>query len=209
MIYCRNAAVHEDLLEGMSPIPNSLLQMLFCRGLGIWVLGPNREEILTEQLRINGKDWGFSPSKRNFYEHAKRRIIIHEWALPRAGPSHNVILHELGHAFDFLFGYENGQPLSRGEFTRKALEKTPELDDHVSREDKKNSERFEHFATCFEAYFNPPVAEKKEHYHCVNDLHPRTYEFFKYLLKPFESYDEQRKEKEFRDLAYSGSRRAG
>lgn len=202
MIYCRNDEVHENLLEGMSPVPKSLLKTLFDKGLGIWVLGPNSKELLTEQLRIDGKDWEFSPSKRNFYEHSKKRIIIHEWALPKAGPAHNVILHELGHAFDFLLGYSNGQPLSRGEHVRKILEKTPELDNHVSEQDGKTSERFEHFATCFEAYFNPPARVKRKYYHCASDLHPKTYAFFKYLLEPFEKYDEQRKEKEFSALAY-------
>jgi len=83
-----------------------------------------------------------------------------------------------------------GEPLSSKKATLEALRATKPLDYHAKMNDR------EHFATCFEAYFNEEEAGSGFAYHTINDLSKKTLKFFSGLVRLFESTDEQKTKNE-------------
>lgn len=195
MIYCPSQEDHHLLGVLALPVPRSLLTFLFKRGLGIWVIPPGEVgfEFIYERLGIEYKV--HEPDKRwphtfNAYYPKEKRIILHGWALRQQNS--NVVLHELGHAFDYLMFYENC--ISEFPLSKKALRYTKPLDNHTIVQDKFHGRMAEHFATCFEAYFSEPGNKDNPDRPNINQLHRKTVKFYQQILAPF--YDEDRKQEQ-------------
>jgi hypothetical protein len=141
-------------------LPPKLLPWLYSRGLGIYVLPANREDakvFVSKHLRIADKKLagdGRKTADTSHYRPDRKTILLTSDAL--FYPSgENILLHELGHAIDFLY-YGGGKTLSEYPSVKAALRLDKPLNDYCRDKYKKSNKPFEQFATAFTAYFVEP-----------------------------------------------------
>lgn len=179
MIYCPTNKDYKQLMRLLMPIPPKLLELLSYRGLGIWVLRGDLESSKFLYTKLGRDIQVWPPDNRFPHEAPHYHIFSKQITLSKAHlytKSYNVVLHELGHAVDFLFN--SYDQLSRTPFVRDKLLCTPHLNEYTKTMDSGRNDLSEHFATCFSAYFTEPIGEKKWGHHSINELHPKTIRYF-------------------------------
>lgn len=169
------------------PLPHKLLPWLYTKGLAIYILPKNKKDVknLVKKLGIveeKIKGDGRQVSETAQYRPEQKIILLPHKALYRAG-GENILLHELGHAIDFLY-YDNTL-LSNHSKIWCALRPDKPLNDYCKRRYKERNDLVEQFATSFSAFFSEPddVDIKPN----IEDLDPTLIRIFqKNLIKPFE-----------------------
>lgn len=169
-----------------SPLPRRLLEYLFSRGLGIYFL-PRRADkarrFYHDQLGFSS---GYLGNGRDFMEIAfyspetKRIVIPHQAAFEN--PFGNVLLHEIGHAFDFIFDYA-GYRISSYPEVVKALRPKKPLTPYCRVQDEASGMLLEQFGYSFEAYFQEPEADLSQLH--IGLLDKRLIKLMNGLINPF------------------------
>ncbi len=146
------------------------------------------EALVYDKLRMSREPLAYSsgllPHLVPHYRTDLKQITLPAWAVE--SPPHNVVLHELGHALDFLYSSE-GIVLSELPQVAEVLRKVPPLDRHCLEQDTLKENNLEQFATSFEAFFNETEVEKKhEFFHTVDDIDISFVALMcKYFVDPF------------------------
>jgi hypothetical protein len=171
------------------PIPEGLLNYLDKRGLGIWVLpkGKEAEKLAYGHLNLprtilTGVE--LMPHEHPHYDVRAKSIIIPMHALQTW--EHNVLIHEIGHAVDYLYS-DHGQISMMRPF-KSLLNSFDSLDSHCEKQDSLCGGKGEQFATCFEAFFSEPIHGAGEFLHNIDDLSPEIIRAFqKHMVDPFKA----------------------
>jgi len=153
-------------------LPPNLLPWLMCkRGLGIYVLPQNKTAAWKKIQWLFGqkKDViegdGRPASETAHYRPKDKAIVIPHSSFVRY--RHNPLLHEVGHAVDYL--YTRGtRTVSSYKTVKASLHLDRPFTDYCKRKDSKSTHPLEQFATGFEAYFREPAAGNEEL--TINDL---------------------------------------
>ena len=147
------------------------------------------EELVYNVLRVERKPiphlGNVMPHAHPHYRPDIKTIVLPAWALNK--PTHNIVLHELGHALDFLY-YGEGYLISDVPVMARMLRKVPPLDYHCLEQDSISDNNVEQFAASFEAFFNEkePTTQTHELYHTVHDIDEGFVKLMrKYFVDPF------------------------
>lgn len=169
------------------PLPSGLLPWLYARGLGVWLLPEDKElaqQLIHEHIGVKQRKFPFGSrliAETSHYDIQRKIIFLtHQSLFER---KENVVLHEIGHAIDYLF-CSRGCPISRYKGVVKALCPTKPLTKYCAKSYKKTGILTEQFATAFTAYFYEP--EKHRYEKNITDLSPKLIKFFRTrLIEPF------------------------
>ncbi len=143
------------------------------KGMNIMVLpeGQRAEELCYGLLAAPKQHLNLSkrfPHEHPHYQPRTKTVVLPSWSLTDA--YHNVALHEIGHATDFLF-LGDGRAISDIEHVVRALKKVPPLDSHCKEQDNHYKNSREQFATSFEAFFNEKFTSTgSKYYHTIDEL---------------------------------------
>lgn len=155
------------------PLPKKLLPFLMDRGLNVMVLPDNTaraEQLVYKTLRVKSaplQHMEVYPHNHPHYRPERKLIILPRWSL---NLKKNLVLHEIGHAFDHLY-YSGKKVLSSVHSVAEALRKIPPLDYHCMKQDSLTNTNVEQFATSFEAFFNEQHHDGADEYcHTIHDL---------------------------------------
>jgi hypothetical protein len=180
MIYCPTVQDYKQLKRLLMPVPPMLLEHLEARGLGIWVLKGDIKSseflynTLGREMKLCHPDTRYPHQAPHYHMYSKQIVVTKANLYAKC---YNILLHELGHAVDFLMSY-TAEPLSDSPAVAKVLRRTRHLNKYTKEMDTERNQLAEHFATCFSAYLSEPVNEFKRGYHSIDELHPRTREYF-------------------------------
>lgn len=181
MIYCPTVQDYRQLKRLLMPVPAKLLELLDSRGLGIWVLRGDLESSkfiynkLGREMEIYPPDTRYPHEAPHYHMFSKQITVTKAHLYTKC---YNILLHETGHAIDFLLNQAR-RPISEEPFVRDKLLYTPHLNEYTKKIDTERNQLAEHFATCFSAYLSEPINEFKQGYHSIDELHPVTREYFK------------------------------
>lgn len=169
----------------IQPLPLGLLPYLYSRGLGIYILpkkGKEAQRVAYDLLKLertkkrdDGRNW----LEIGHYNPGAKQIIIPYESFYNDN-KYGTVLHEVGHAVDYLYA-SNGGRLSKNKNFLKAMRLAKPLDSHC-----KGAER-EQFATAFSAFFTHKYDFRPTIYH--HNIREITKGFIilanKYFVKPF------------------------
>jgi hypothetical protein len=194
MLYFPDQLYEERFRYFCLPLPDLLLDFLGERGLNIFCLpydDDKAQDIVYNRLRISKEPLDslpdLLPHEHPHYQVGIKTIILPWGALDN--PGHNIVIHEIGHALDYLY-LGNGRLISSTKTASHFLRKIPPLDDHCLVQDTKYENNVEQFATCFEAFFNErePHLRYSDSYHSICQIDPGFVKLVnKYFIGPFSS----------------------
>ncbi len=173
------------------PLPKKLIPFLVERGLNVMVLpedGEKSEALMYGLLRVKREPIpyvGVLPHLCSHYQPSLSTIVLPTKNLRKA--THNVVIHELGHALDFLY-FRSGRLVSDVASVVNCIRSVPPLDSHCEEQDTAKNNNLEQFASSFEAFFNEyaPPSRKSEFYHTIDELDYRFVELMrKNFIDPF------------------------
>ena len=168
------------------PLPPKFMPWIFSRGLGIYVLPEEKQAALSLLGRILEtpvlEDTVMSGDSRAIYSTAHFRypekliIIPHSSFYQQYGE--NVLIHELGHAVDFLYLNGPNDVLSSQPTMWKALRVKKQLNKYCADKLKQSGLMLEQFACSFCAFFQEPDKDLGGRVSTIDELSPELIAFF-------------------------------
>jgi hypothetical protein len=195
MLYLPDASYLPRFQQLAYPLPPKFMSWIYSRGLGIYVLPEDKQAALDLLARVVDtpvtEDTIMSGDSRAIYDTAHFRypekliIIPHSSFYQQYGE--NVLIHELGHAVDFLYSDGENSILSSQPYIWKALRVKKLLNKYCADKFKQSGLMLEQFACSFCAFFQEPDKELLGQVSTIDNLSPELVSFFnKNIMEHFQ-----------------------